>query len=130
EPVLLLTATNLANYFVSNTLGTALNIVNATLTNGTNVLLTIAEVADASANYILSAGGIADVPPAHSVMPLSSVPTARTVPLIAFDSSWFYYDPYGPPIDNFDPGANWKDENYDTSNWGYDAGAFSYSQNS
>ncbi len=130
EPLLLLTATNPANYSVSNTLGATLNLVSAALTNGTNVLLTIAGAADASANYILSAAGIADLPPAHSVMPLSAVPIARTVPLIAFDSSWFYYDPYGPPIDNFDPGANWKDENYDTSNWGYDAGAFSYSQNS
>ncbi len=127
ESVLASTATNPANYFVTNTLGPALSIVSATLTNGTNVLLTTG-AANVSANYVLSAAGIADLQPAHNVMALNAAPVARAVPLIAFDSSWFYYDPYGPPIDEVDPGANWKDENYDTSMWGYDAGAFSYSQ--
>ena len=58
-------------------------------------------------------------------MALVSAPVARTFTLLAWESGWFYFDPY-PPFDSADPGPDWKDDGYDTSWWGYDWAGFEW----
>jgi hypothetical protein len=123
EPLLVSAGSNAANYSVTNTFGAVAAVTSAALTNGTNVLLTVAPLAD-WANYIVTAQA-ADVSP-HQNAIVSAIAAARSIRFVAFDSSWFYYDPY-PPFDNADPGPNWKDESYDTSTWGFGPSAFAYS---
>ena len=123
EPLPAAAANNPASYSLTNTLGAALSIVSAVLTNGTNVLLTVAPMG-AGANHILTAQ-VADTSAQHN-MALVSAPVARTFTLLPWESAWFYYDPY-PPFDSADPGPDWKDDGYDTSWWGYDSAGFVWS---
>lgn len=122
QAVLPATATNVANYSLTNTLGQVVTITSAKITNGNSVLLTTSLLLN-NANYILTASGIADTSVHHNVLSIGAVPVARSFRLIAFDSEMFFFDPY-PPFDDPDPGPNWKEDAYDTSTWGLGAGAF------
>lgn len=125
EPLLLLTATNKLNYKVTNTFGAQSVVQSVTLTNQTNVLLTVSALA-AGMNYIATALNIADTAPAQNALPATAAPVARTLPLVASDAVWDYFDPV-PPFDEADPGPGWRDPGYDLSFWGQGVGAFRFS---
>lgn len=125
EPLLASGVTNPALYSVTNTFGAVVGISKAVLTNGTNVWLTTSPLAP-DANYILTAAGIPDGSLQQNLLPLSAVPVARRFTLLPFSAYWQYFDPY-PPLEEIDPGANWKELGFDASTWGYDPGAFLYS---
>jgi len=125
EPLLLLTATNKLNYNITNTFGGQSVVTGATLTNPTNVLLTVSALA-AGANYIATALNIADTGPNQNALPASAAPVARLVTLVAFDATWDYYDPF-PIFGDPEPGPNWREPDYDLSFWGQGAGAFRFS---
>ena len=112
-----------ASYTLTNTLGTHLSILSAVLTNGTNVLLTVSPMGP-GANHVLTAQ-VTDTSAQHN-MALVAVPVARTFTLLAWESAWFYFDPY-PPFESADPGPDWKDDGYDASWWGHDSAGFVWS---
>ena len=125
EPVQISSATNLAHYVITNTLGDDVSVLSVTMTNQTNVILRTAAIGE-NRNYVLTAVGIADDGPAHNVSSGSAVSIARRLQLIAFDSVWDFVDPF-PPFGGPIPGENWMTEGYDTSDWGSGPGAFSSS---
>jgi hypothetical protein len=125
EPLLESGATNLANFSVTNTFGSAVSIFSVTVTNQTNLLLTVGPMA-ANANYILTVTDIADVSAQLNILPIAAVPVARLIPLVAFNAAWDYYDPV-PPFDEADPGPGWRDPDYNLPFWGQGAGAFRFS---
>jgi len=117
------TATNPANYLLTNTFGAARSVLSAVVMNQTNVLLTTSALAD-GANHVLTALGMSDTSVAQNVMPASAVPVARTLRLVDFAHEWFYFDPF-PPFSDPDAGPNWNADGHDTSMWGVGRGAFS-----
>jgi len=120
ERVLLSTATNLANYKITNTLGGTNQIFSAVLTNGTNVLLRTAARAENN-NYILIVNNVRDISPlTNAIAPNSRIPISwqlTPIPLVGGD--WRYYFDFGADY----PGTNWQAINFDDSgNAGWGAG--------
>jgi len=124
EPVDRLTATNLANYSVTNTRGGNVTIYSASLTNQTNVLFAIVGW-DLTNNFVLTARNISDARPSHNVTPASAVPVAMVRSVVGFDSAWDFYDP-NPPFDDPDPGPNWRELEFTPVGWSNGPGAFGY----
>jgi hypothetical protein len=126
ELVLPSTATNIANYKITNTLGGTLTISSAVLQNGTNVLLRTSAPRVAGSNYILIVNNVRDLSVRQNViLPNSMFPIRTLVSLIAFDSPWRFMDPY-PPFD-VDPGSlgsGWKQFAYNTTGWSDGVGVF------
>ncbi len=117
------TATNVENYQVTNTFGELLSVVNATMTNGTNVILQTS-VRRTDANYIVVVNNVAGLASNHAtVLPDTSAPVRTRVLLIALQDTWDFFDPY-PPIDDPDPGPMWNALGYDVTTWGWGEGAF------
>ena len=115
ELVLQSTATNIANYKITNTLGGTLTIASAVLQNGTNVLLTTTTPRLVNNNYILIVSGVRDISRATNMIQTNSmIPIRSLVTVLALDGSWRYYNPY-PPFDNPDLGTAWKEKVYDDS---------------
>jgi hypothetical protein len=128
ERISLNTATNRDNYRITNTLGGGLlNIISASLQDGTNVVLhTAARIL--GQNYILIVSGVRDVSPRQNlIQPNSMIPISQlvtSIPLIGGD--WrFYFDLFGgtPPV------GNWQGLGYDDSNgagWGNGGAGLAY----
>ena len=120
EPLSVAAANNPTNYALTNTLGTPRNVVSAVVTNGTNVLLTVAAMAPGD-NHILTA--LVTDTSGQPNSALVAAPVARTFVLLPYGSSWFYYEPF-LSVGIIDPGPGWKEAGYDTFDWGYDAAGF------
>lgn len=127
EVLLATTATNTANYKITNTLGGTLNITSAVFTNGTNVLLTT-DSRVANNNYILIVNRVRDTSPRQNVIATNSmIPISQLITIVALNgSTWrFYFDLFG----NNDPGPNWRNLVYDDSGsagWGVGSAGFAY----
>ncbi len=119
------TATNLANYKITNTLGGTLTITKAVQTNGSNVLLTTSAPRLANNNYLLIVNNVQDTSlRANVIAPNSRIPISSLVPLIALNGGWRFYDPF-PPFDAPDLGTTWKEFTYtETNAWGDGSGIF------
>ena len=115
ELISLTTATNVANYKITNTVtGASLTISKAVLQNGSNVLLTTTARASGT-NYILIVNNLRDVSPrANLIAANSSIPVSSLVSVLALDGSWRAYDPYSdfPIEDPADLGTAWKEFSY------------------
>lgn len=125
ESVLQSTATNIANYKITNTLGGTLTISSAVLQNGTNVLLTTTAPRVVNNNYILIVSGVRDISPATNMIVTNSMlPIRALVTVISMnDGSWRWYDPY-PPFQPDDIGSSWRDLGFDDSLWPLGEGIF------
>lgn len=121
-----LSATNLANYKITNTLGGTLTVTNAVLLNGTNVMLTTTSGRLANNNYILIVNRVRDLSPRQNIIVTNSmIPVSNLATLIALDDGgWRYYDPY-PPFDPPNLGTAWREVNYvETNVWGTGTSVF------
>ncbi|HWN93928.1 MAG TPA: immunoglobulin domain-containing protein, partial [Methylomirabilota bacterium] len=119
ESLLPSTATNLANYKVTNTLGGTLTVTRAVLTNATNVLLTTSAARVPNNNYILIVNAIRDSSPRTNVILTNSmIPISNLATILALNAGgWRFYDPY-PPFDAPDLGTAWKELEYtETNGW-------------
>lgn len=127
EPVLASTATNLANYKITNTLGGTQAVIRAVMVGSTNVLLTATNARIPNNNYLLIVNGVRDTSPrqnliiANSRFPISNLATN----LIGLGSGgWRFYDPY-PPFDAPNLGTAWKEADYvETNAWSDGSGIF------
>jgi len=127
EPVLLSTATNLANYKVTNTLGGTLPVASVAYLNPTNVMLTTSDSRTPNNNYLLFVTGVRDTSPrtnliaANSFYPIINLATN----IIKLDGlGWRYYDPYAP-FDEPNLGTAWREIDYtEVGAWGDGAGIF------
>jgi hypothetical protein len=112
ELVLQSTATNVANYRITNTLGGLLTISSAVLQNGTNVLLTTSASRLVNNNYILIVSNVRDTSPrTNSIIANSAIPISTLVNIIAMNNVWRFYDPF-PPFDEPNLGTAWKEFTY------------------
>jgi hypothetical protein len=125
ELVLQSTATNVANYRVTNTLGGLLTISSAVLQNGTNVLLTTTSPRLVNNNYLLLVSNVRDTSPrTNAIIANSAMPISSLVNVIAMDNTWRFFDPF-PPFDDPNLGTAWKENAYvEPGFWGTGAGAF------
>lgn len=124
ENVLASTATNVANYKITNTLGGTLAVSSAGILNGTNVLLITSGARVAGNNYIVIVNNVRDISQLQNVIaPNSMVPVRSFLSLIAFNAASKFYDPF-PPFDEPNLGTAWKEFTYDTSNWGDGNGVY------
>ncbi len=112
------TATNLANYAVTNTTGGLVPIYALSLSQQTNVTLSTAPLL-ADQNYILIVGGVQDISPQHNSVPAgTAIPVGSWLQLLDEYSFWYFYDPYvsrvppAPGDDNPDLGSSWRDPAY------------------
>lgn len=114
EPVTPLSATNLAHYTITNTMGGTLPIAQATLKNNTTVVLA-SQARQAQQTYWLLARNVQDRAfPANTLAPGLRTPITSLVPLIAAQTDWLYYDTVvDPPL----VGTAWREEVYDTTAW-------------
>ncbi|HWN96123.1 MAG TPA: immunoglobulin domain-containing protein, partial [Methylomirabilota bacterium] len=124
EPITESSATNVVNYFITNTLGGIISVINVTPTNGTNVLLRTSPMLS-DRNYIARVNGVRDTSPNTNIIVLnSSVPLARTMTLVPFDAVWDFYDPFAL-FENPDPGPDWTESTFTRpDNWGTGSGSF------
>jgi len=129
EPLSMLTATNVANYRVTNTLGSFVPVTSAVLANGTNVILTTSPGRIVNNNYILVVNGVRDIVPwrtniiaTNSMVPISL--SATFIPLSG--GSWYFW--YGSSTAGEEPAGNWRDLVYDpvANNWAEGPAAFAY----
>jgi hypothetical protein len=116
-----ITATNIANYKITNLAGGTLTISRAVLDNGTNVILTSA-ARTSSAAYLLIVNNVQDRTPHNNViLPNSSIPISSVLSLLTFQQlGWAYYNPL-PGFDPLDPGVGWNQVGFVPSgSWGLD----------
>jgi len=129
EGVLPSTATNPANYYLTNlTSGRWISVVRATLTNDTNVLLRLSSPRASTENYLLI---VNHSPHQNTVTSNSAIPISSLITLIGMDEpGWDFYNPVlGPPYEPFEPAPNWNELDFEVpdSDWGRDAaGLFAY----
>src|SRR5205085_2078901 len=89
------TATNIANYKITNMAGGTLVITNAVLNNLTNVILTTTAPRSATSSYLLIVNNVQDNTPHNNIItPNSAAPISAIVPLVAMEATgWDYYNP-------------------------------------
>ncbi len=105
EPLTAETATNLANYLVTNSLGQASSVAGASLENGTNVVLTFSALPAAA--YKVVVNNVRDTSlSAHRIAP-DSTATAGFSGIVVPISAWWRYDQSGAGND-----TDWRDKNY------------------
>jgi hypothetical protein len=121
EAILPTTATNIANYKITNTLGGTLFVTGAALLNTTNVLLTTTNSRVANNNYLLIVSGVRDISPRqnliapNSMFPISNLATN----VISLGDGWRFYNPIPFFGDLPDLGTSWRNLNYNEPNfWG------------
>lgn len=119
ERVLASTATNTANYRITNTTaGGTLTISSAVLVGGTNVQLATATPRVINNNYLLIVNNVRDISPlTNAIAPNSAIPISFRAPIIDMNSAWRYYDPF-PPFDEANLGTAWKEFTYTETGWG------------
>jgi hypothetical protein len=116
EPVLAETATNLANYAVTNLAGGLVPVYGVTLIGSTNLVLRT-EVLSLGSNYVLMANHVQDRS-RYTNSAYSAIPVAVWVPLLNEYNVWEFYNPYvsqSPPApgdDNPDLGTSWRMPDY------------------
>jgi len=122
-----ITATNIANYKITNLAGGTLTITRAVLDNGTNVILTSAARASGAA-YLVIVNNVQDRTPHNNVIvPNSSIPISSIISLMTFQQFiWDFYNPL-PGFDPLDPGAGWNQAGFvPSSSWGLGQALFEY----
>jgi hypothetical protein len=129
EPVLALTATNILNYKVTNTLGGTVSVTSAVLTDSTNVLLTTSPGRTPNNNYILIVNSVRDLVTARTnlIATNSMIPILQStiyVPLAG--GTWHFW--YGDSAGGREPSGNWRALVYDpvANGWAESASAFAY----
>ncbi len=127
ERVSLATATNVANYRITNTLGGIIPVASAALQpDGSNVALRTAVARVPGNNYLLTVNRLRDVSPrTNLIVTNSTVPVRSALTLLPMTATWRYYDPF-PPFDEPDLGMAWKEFTYDEgfNFWGDGNGGF------
>jgi hypothetical protein len=119
------TASNAANYQVTNTFGEVLAVQSAAVISPSNVVL-VTSPRRADANYIVVVSGVFDLgSPSLAVAPGSCAPVSTRWTIVRTDAMWRIFDPV-PPFDDPDPGALWTNVDYDDSAWGEGGGAFEW----
>jgi len=88
EPMAAPTATNLANYQLTNANGTALVIVDAILRDGTNVVLSL--TSPLAGTYLLAVQNVTDAAANANVIAPGSAATIGGRVFVAMDSAWRY----------------------------------------
>jgi predicted nucleic acid-binding protein len=129
-------ATNRLNYSIYNTLGGTINVSQAVLTNGTNVLLTT-DARTGVGNYILVVNGIRDVSPRQNLIATnSSIPISTVVNIFPLTGAvWDFTDPaYDAFGEKPDQGTVWRLPGFDITNptnglWGSAPSPFYYFSN-
>jgi hypothetical protein len=108
------TATNVANYKITNTLGGTLAVASAFVQpDGSNVLLRTGSARVPGNNYLLTVNRIRDISPrTNLIVTNSSLPVRSLISVLPLTASWRFYDPF-PPFDEPDLGTAWKEFTYD-----------------
>jgi len=135
ELVLPSTATNIANYKITNvTAGGTLTIIKAVLNRGTNVTLTTSAPRVDGVNYLLIVNNVQDTTSHNNVItPNSAISISSLIRIVGLEQAgWDFYDPVnGPPEQPYYPGTNWNNVNFAfdpvADQWGHGAaGLFVY----
>jgi len=100
EAITLLTATNLANYKVTNSTGGTLTVTGATFSNGTNVVLSFGSIPPAA--YTLVVNNIKDVSGAANIIAANSRATIGFTVSFPFSAVWRFY------TNNINLGTTWS----------------------
>jgi len=116
EPVLAISATNLANYRITNSIGAGPTLTSATLSNATNVLLTIESFLPG--DYKLIVNNVRDDSVANNIIAPNITVTIGHETFVLFSAVWRFF------TNNVDLGTAWRALDYDdtASPWSGGAG--------